>query len=376
MSQSQTYFSQGLVGSFVAVALASIGVTAAGVPAWAAEEKVVNVFNWSDYITDETLENFTRQTGIKINYDVYDSNEIVESKLLVGNSGFDVVFPSATPFFARQVAAGVYRKLDRKLIPNAGGLDPKVMEQLKIADPKNEYGVPYMMAGTGVGFNVAMLKEKAPDAPIGSLSMLFDPKVLEKTKDCGVTVLDAPEELFPAALAWLGKSPVSTDAKDLDAAREVLKKARPYWRYIHSSTYINDLANGAICVAMGYAGDLVQSRDRAKEVNAGVEVSIFLPREGAAFNIDVMAIPADAPHPENAHAFINFILTPAVIGPITDAVGYANAVPEADKHTDPEVLADPAIKPAADVKLYTPALVSDAYESQRNRAWSLVKAGR
>jgi putrescine transport system substrate-binding protein len=233
-----------------------------------------------------------------------------------------------------------------------------------------------MMAGTGVGYNVAMLKERAPNAPIGSLSMLFDPAVLEKTKDCGVTVLDAPEELFPAALAWLGKSPVSADKADLEAARAVLAKARPYWRYIHSSTYINDLANGAICVAMGYAGDLVQSRDRAREVNAGVEVGIFLPREGAAFNIDVMAIPADGPHPENAHAFINFILSPEVIGPITNAVGYANAVPAADAFTDPDVLKDPAIKPAADVKLYTPALVSDAYESDRNRAWSLVKAGR
>jgi putrescine transport system substrate-binding protein len=373
MSHSLAFRCRALVGYFGVFALA---FGAVGLPASAAEEKVVNVFNWSDYITDETLENFTKKTGIKVNYDVYDSNEIVESKLLVGNSGFDVVFPSATPFFARQVAAGVYRKLDAKMLPNADGLDPKVMAQLKIADPANAYGVPYMMAGTGVGYNVAMLKERAPNAPIGSLSMLFDPAVLEKTKDCGVTVLDAPEELFPAALAWLGKSPVSADKADLEAARAVLAKARPYWRYIHSSTYINDLANGAICVAMGYAGDLVQSRDRAREVNAGVEVGIFLPREGAAFNIDVMAIPADGPHPENAHAFINFILSPEVIGPITNAVGYANAVPAADAFTDPDVLKDPAIKPAADVKLYTPALVSDAYESDRNRAWSLVKAGR
>jgi putrescine transport system substrate-binding protein len=360
----------------VAAFVALFGLAAAPAAVQAAEEKIVNVYNWSDYITDETLAAFTKATGIKVNYDVYDSNEIVESKLLVGNSGFDVVFPSATPFFARQVAAGVYRKLDPALLPNRAGVDPKVMTQLKIADPASEYGLPYMMAGTGVGYNVAMVKRVAPDAPVGSLSMLFDPAVLEKTKDCGVTVLDAPEELFPAALAWLGKSPTSTDAADLAAAREVLGKARPYWRYIHSSSYINDLANGAICVAIGYAGDLVQSRDRAKEANANVEVEIFLPREGAAFNIDVMAIPADAPHPNNAHAFINFILTPSVIGPITDAVGYANAVPAADGFTDPAVLADPAIKPAADVILYTPALVSDSYERDRNRAWSLIKAGR
>lgn len=344
--------------------------------AGAAEEKLLNVYNWSDYIARDTLARFTKETGIKVNYDVYDSNEIVESKLLVGNSGFDVVFPSATPFFARQVAAGVYRKLDRAMLPNYTKIDPKILANLRVADPQNAFGVPYMMAGTGVGYNVAMIAQRAPAAPIGSLAMLFDPAVLEKTKDCGVTVLDAPEELFPAALAWLGKNPTSTDPGDLKAAREVLARARPYWRYIHSSSYINDLANGAICVAMGYAGDLVQARDRAKEANAGVEIGIFLPREGAAFNIDVMAIPADAPHPGNAHKFIDFILSPQVIGPITDAVGYANAVPEADAYTDPEVLKDPAIKPGADVVLYTPALVSDGYERDRNRAWSLVKAGR
>lgn len=372
MSQVMAFCSRLRFGVFVLAAMAPFATTA---PA-SAEDKVVNVYNWSDYITDETLANFTKETGIKVNYDVYDSNEVVESKLLVGNSGFDVVFPSASPFFARQVAAGVYQKLDRGMLPNAAKVDPKVMTQLKIADPTNAYGLPYMMAGTGVGYNVATIKKVAPKAPIGSLAMLFDPKVLAKTKDCGVTVLDAPEEVFPAALAYLGKNPTSTDPKDLKAAREVLAKARPFWRYVHSSTYINDIANGAICVAMGYAGDLVQARGRAEEAKAGVEVGIFLPKEGAAFNIDVMAIPADAPHPANAHAFINFILTPAVIGPITNAVGYANAVPEADAFTDPAVVADPAVKPAADVKLYTPALVSDAYASDRNRAWSMVKSGR
>lgn len=376
MSQVLALTSKTVLNRFMALVSCGLVLAIGAIAAQAAEDKVVNVFNWSDYITDETLENFTKETGIKVNYDVYDSNEIVESKLLVGNSGFDVVFPSATPFFARQVAAGVYRKLDPALLPMAAGIDPKVMEQLRIADPDNAYGVPYMMAGTGVGYNVALIKQRMPDAPIGSLSMLFDPAVLEKLKDCGVTVLDAPEETFPAALAWLGKNPVSTDKADLEAARAALAKARPFWRYVHSSSYINDLANGAICVAMGYAGDLVQARDRAKEANAGVDVGIFLPREGAAFNIDVMAIPADAPHPMNAHAFINYILTPKVIGPITDAVGYANAVPAADAFTDPDVLADPAIKPAPDIKLYTPALVSEAYERNRNRAWSLVKAGR
>lgn len=344
--------------------------------AGAAEDKVLNVYNWSDYITEEALKAFTEKTGIAVNYDVYDSNDILEAKLLAGNSGYDVVFPSATPYFAKQILAGAYRKLDRAKLSNYEKLDQKVMNQLKVADPEGAYGVPYMMAGTGIGYNVDKIRELAPDAPIGSLSMLFDPAVLQKLEPCGVSILDAPEEVFPAALAWLGRNPNSTDRDDIARAAEVLAKARPYYRYIHSSTYINDLANGATCMAMGYAGDLVQARERAKEAGNGVDIAIFLPREGAAFNVDVMAIPVDAPHPDNAHKFIDYILTPEVIGPISTAVGYANAVPASLPFVDEAIRNDPAVNPAADVKLYTFPIVSDEFERARNRAWTRVKAKR
>ena len=351
-------------------------VVSLAVAAAADEEKVVNVYNWSDYITEGTLKRFTAETGIKVNYDVYDSNEILEAKLMAGNSGYDVVFPSATPYFAKQIRAGAVQKLDKSKIPNYGKIAPKILEQLKVADPENAYGVPYMMAGTGVGYNVDKVKALMPDAPIGSLAMLFDPKVLFKLKECGVTILDAPEETIPAALSYIGRNPNSTETADLEAAAQVLTKARLNYRYIHSSAYINDLANGAICVAMGYAGDLVQARQRAVEAKNGVDIGIFLPREGAAYNVDVMTIPANAPHYDNAHKFIDFLLTPDVIGPISTAVGYANAVPESRPHIDEKIRNDPAVNPPDDAKLYTPAVVPDQFERARTRAWSRIKAKR
>lgn len=354
----------------------ALGLLALAAPAAADEEKVVNVYNWSDYITDGTLKRFTAETGIKVNYDVYDSNEILEAKLMAGNSGYDVVFPSATPYFAKQIRAGALQKLDLSKIPNHAKVSPKVLKRLTVADPGNAYGLPYMMAGTGIGYNVDKVKAAMPNAPIGSFAMLFDPKALFRLKDCGVTLLDAPEETIPAALSYIGRDPNSTAQADLDAAIEVLSKARVNYRYIHSSAYINDLANGATCVAMGYAGDLVQARQRAREAKNGVNIGIFLPKEGAAFNIDVMAIPVNAPHFDNAHKFINFLLTPDVIGPISTAVGYANAVPESAPHIAEKIRNDPAVNPPDDAKLYTPAVVPDSFERARTRAWSRVKAKR
>jgi putrescine transport system substrate-binding protein len=347
-------------------------LAALAVPA-SAQEKVVNVFNWSDYIAKDTLAKFTDATGIKVNYDVYDGNEILEAKLLAGKSGYDVVFPSVSPFFAKQLKAGLYRALDKAKIPNASGLDPKVMAEIAKYDPGNAHGVPYMMAGTGVGYNVKKLKELMPDAPIGSLAMVFDPKVLEKLKGCGVSVLDSPEEVLSAALAWLGKDPTSQADADLKAASEVVTKARPFYKYIHSSAYINDLANANTCVALGYAGDLVQARNRAREAGRGVEIGIFLPKEGAAFNIDVAAIPADAPDPDAAEAFINFLLRPEIIAGITNETGYANAVTAAAAHVNPELKHDPVVYPPADTKLYTIPPASQAFERARTRAWTRIK---
>jgi putrescine transport system substrate-binding protein len=233
-----------------------------------------------------------------------------------------------------------------------------------------------MMAGTGVGYIKSKIAPLLPSLPIGSLAMLFDPKVVNAIKPCGVTVLDAPEEVLPAALAYLHKEPTSTSDADLKAAGELVMKARPAYRYIHSSSYINDLANGAICVAQGYAGDLFQARKRAQEAKNGIEIGIFLPKESAAFNIDVMAIPKDAPHPENAQKFIDYLLEPKVVAAITAAVGYANAVPASLQFVPDEIKNDPVVFPPADAKLYTPALVTSQYERARNRLWTRIKAGR
>lgn len=347
-----------------------------GPAAVAEEEKVLNVYSWSDYIAPGTLAAFTARTGIKVNYDVYDSNEALEAKLMVGKSGYDVVFPTAMPFFARQVQAGLYRKLDLAAMPSAKGVDPAVLERLKTADPDNAYGLPYMMAGTGVGYIRSKITPLVPDPPIGSLAMLFDPKVVNALKPCGVTLLDAPDEVFAAALSYLGRDPASTSEDDLKAAAAAVAAVRPAYRYFHSSSFINDLANGSICVALGYAGDLFQARKRAREAGNGIEIGIFLPREGAVFNIDVMAIPKDAPHPSNAHRFIDFILEPENVAAITAAVGYANAVPASRALLPAAIAGDPVVYPPADAKLHVLGLTTPRYERERNRLWTRVKTGR
>jgi putrescine transport system substrate-binding protein len=355
---------------------ALLAVLLAAPPARAEEEKVLNVYNWSDYVAPDTIEEFTRRTGIKVNYDVYDSNDVLEAKILVGKSGYDVVFPSAMPYLARQVKADVYRKLDFSKLPNAKGVDPKVLAQLKAADPQNAYALPYMMAGTGVGYIKSKIAPLLPNPPIGSWALLLDPKVVSAIKPCGVTLLDTPDEVFPAALMYLGRDPNSTSDADLKAAGEVISKARSGYRYFHSSSYINDLANGAICVAQGYAGDLFQARKRAAEAKNGIDIDIFLPKEGAIFNIDVMAILKDAPHPDNAHKFINYLLEPKVVAAITTAVGYANAVPSSREFISKEISEDPIVYPPPQVKLYTVTAVTPKFERERNRLWTRVKTGR
>jgi len=366
-----------MLSSFLAAALSpAMLILPFQAPAAAQEEKVLNVYNWSDYVAADTIANFEKETGIKVNYDVYDSNDILETKISVGKSGYDVVFPSASPFFARQVKAGLYQKLDLSKIPNAKGVDPKVLARLATVDPGNAFGLPYMMAGTAVGYIKAKVDKLLPNAPIGSLAMLFDPKTVSALKPCGVTVLDAPEEVLPAALSYAGKDPLSVSTDDLEAAGKTVMAARPSYRYIHSSSYINDLANGAICVAQGYAGDLFQARKRAQEAKHGVEIGIFLPKEGTAFNIDVMAIPKDAPHPDNAHKFINYLLTPKVVADITASVGYANAVPASLEFVPADIRNDPVVFPPESVRLYTPALATPTYERARNRLWTRLKAGK
>lgn len=363
---------RGLAGLIILVVLSLASV------ARAAEDKVLNVYNWSDYVAADTIEKFTKATGIKVNYDVYDSNETLFAKLQAGQSGYDVVFPSASPFLAQGVKSGIFRAIDRSKLKNWAGLDPKILQAMEVSDPGNAHAAPYLLAGTGIGYNIDKVKAAlGTDAKPDSWSLLFDPAVVGKLKNCGVSLLDTPTEVFVAALVYGGKKGDSVDKADIPIAADLVMKARPYVKYFHSSKYINDLANGDICVAHGYIGDLVQSRNRAREANKGVHLGIFIPKEGAVLNIDVMAIPADAPHPDNAHLFIDFLMRPEIIADITNLVGYANAVPAAKPLIRKEILDDPAIYPPAEMAAHMfelPAVNPD-YERVRTRAWTKVKTG-
>src|SRR5689334_5903361 len=290
-----------------------------------AEEPRVNVYNWSDYIAPDTIPRFEAETGIKVTYDVYDGNEVLEAKLLSGRSGYDVVAPSASPFMARQIAAGVYRMLDKSKLPGWQNLDPHILELVAAADRGNEHGSPYLWSDTGIGYNETQVHAALGEAaPVDSLALVFDPAVAEKLAPCGISLLDTPQEVFPAALAYLGLDPKSRDLGDLDKAFAVLEKIRPYIRKFHSSQYINGLAGGDLCAALGYSGDVIQARNRAREAGNKVEIAFRVPKEGAVMSVDMLGIPVDAPHPENALRFIDYLLRPAVIAGITNAVWYPN----------------------------------------------------
>jgi putrescine transport system substrate-binding protein len=342
-----------------------------------AEEKVLNVYNWSDYVEPSVLEEFTRKTGIKINYDVFDSNEVLETKLLTGHTNYDLVVPSA-PFLQRQIKAGVFQKLDKSQLPNLKNLDPQMMQQVAVYDPGNEDSVPYMWVTSGPGYNVAKIKERMPDAPVDSLRMFYDPAVVSKFKDCGVSVLDAPTEVVPTVLMFLGKDPKSESPDDLKAVENVLLSIRPYLRYVHASRYIDDLANGEICLALGWSGDVKQARDRAKEAGKGIEIKYSIPREGTIMNFDLLAIPADAPHPHNAHLFINYLLEPEVAAKNSNLVKYANINTASTPLLNDSVRGDPNIYPPPDVqaKLVPEPPITQEYQRLVTRTWTRFKTGK
>lgn len=358
-----------IIAAIAAGALFSVSATAA-------EDPVVNVYNWSDYIAEDTIANFEEQTGIKVNYDVFDSNEVLEAKMLAGKSGYDVVVPSAS-FMARQIKAGVFGKLDKSKLTNSGNLDPVIAERVAIYDPGNEYAVNYMWGTTGFGYNKAAIEKRMPDAPVGSWDMIFDPDVVSKFADCGVSLLDAPGEVFAAALQYLGLDPNSESKADLKKAEELLLTIRPYIKYFHSSQYINDLANGDTCLAMGWSGDILQARDRADEAGEDVEVVYVIPAEGALMWFDMLAVPVDASHPDNAHKFINYIMDAEVAADITNYVSYASGNAAAMDHVEEDVKEDPAVFPSKEVmdKLYTPVVHTPKYDRLQTRAWTRVKTG-
>ncbi|WNL37896.1 polyamine ABC transporter substrate-binding protein [Halomonas sp. PAMB 3264] len=350
------------------------------VAAASAHAAEVRIYNWSDYIAPETLEKFTERTGIDVTYDVYDSNETLDAALLAGRSGYDVVVPSSH-FFSRQRQAGVYQPLDKSALPNLENLNPELMENLEAIDSQSEYMIPYMWGTNGIGYNVERVTEiLGDDAPLDSWALLFDPEITGALSEagCGISMLDTGEEMLPAAMAYLGLNPISDSTDDLDAAGEVIASVRDDITYFHSSRYISDLANGDICVAAGYSGDIFQAAERAEEAGRDFEIGYTIPKEGAALWFDVMAVPADAPNPENAHAFINFILDPEIAAEITDYVSYANPNAAADAYVDEEILNDPAIYPETEVmqNLYVARDMPQNFQRQRTRIWNRVKSGR
>jgi putrescine transport system substrate-binding protein len=353
-------------------ALMAVALVAAPA-ARAADQKTVNVYNWSDYVAKDTIAGFEKQTGIHVNYDVYDSNETLEAKLMAGHSGYDVVVPTAA-FIARRIRAGTFLPLDKAKLPNWSNLDPGILKRLAEADPGNRYAVPYMWGTQGLGYNAAAIEARMPNAPTDSWDLLFKPDIVAKFADCGVAMLDSPSEIFPIALNYLGLDRYSTKPEDYAKVEAMLTAIRPSIRYFNSSQYIDDLANGEICLAFGYNGDIYQARRRAK---AGVDIRYSTPKEGTTVSFDVMAIPADAPHPDAALAFINYILTPQVAADITDTVYYANPNAKATPLVKADIRDDPGIYPPAAMmgRLFIEKRPDHRTDQTRTRIWTRVKTG-
>lgn len=358
------------------ILMVALGALVLATPALA-QEKVVNVYNWSDYIAEDTIANFEAATGIKVNYDVYDNNEIVDAKLLAGSSGYDIVVPTGN-FLERQVKAGLLLPLDKSKLPNLANLDPAVMAVAAKHDPDNAHSIPYMTFTIGLGYNVAKVTEAlGADQPLDTWDLLFKPELAEKLSGCGIAVLDSPTEVLGTALNYLGLDANSESEEDLAKAEALLASVKPFIRYFHSSQYIDDLGNGEICLALGYSGDVFIAADAAAEAAAGVEVGYVIPREGAATLMDLLAIPADAPNPDNAHAFINYIMEPQVVAAITNYVYYANPNLKATEFVAAEVKDNPGIYPPAETTAKAFALTahSPEFEEVLTRTWTRIKTG-
>ncbi len=358
--------------------LASVAIISVSALSVSAQDRVVNVYNWSDYIDEEILTEFTAETGIKVVYDVFDSNDILETKLLAGSTGYDIVVPSGT-FLARQIQAGVFQPLDKSKLPNMENLDPIIAERLANFDPGNAHAINYMWGTTGIGYNVGKVAEAlGDDFKPNTWDMVFDPEVASKLKDCGIYVLDANDEVIPAALNYLGLDPDSKNADDIAKAGELLLEARPNIRKFHSSEYINALANGDICVAVGWSGDVLQARDRAAEADAGVEVEYTIPKEGALMWFDSMAIPADAQNVEEAHEFLNYMMRPEVMAKASNYVYYANGNLASQEFLENDVIDDPAIYPDAETlsKLYIATPYDQRTQRVVTRTWTKVLTGQ
>jgi putrescine transport system substrate-binding protein len=343
----------------------------------AASENVLNIYNWSDFIGPSIISDFEKESGIKVHYDVYESNEMMEVKLLSGHTNYDIVVPGGS-FFEREVKAGVYRKLDKSLLPNLKNLDPGAVLATAVYDPGNQYGVDYTwLISVGMGYELGKVKARLPDAPLESWRLMFDPKLLARLQDCGVAVLDSPDDVVGSVLAYLGKDPNSESPEDLASAEDVLRAIRPYIRYIDSIRYVADLANGDICLVLGWSGDVAQARRRAMEAGHAVSIGYSVPKEGALSIIDVIAIPADAPHAKNAHAFIDYLLRPDVAAKNAAAITYASGVAGSVALVSEVMRNDAAVYPAPEARARLVPMRTRSQDFTRSlmRMWTRFKTG-
>ncbi|MEB0043962.1 MULTISPECIES: polyamine ABC transporter substrate-binding protein [unclassified Pseudomonas] len=337
----------------------------------------VHIYNWSDYIAPTTLADFQKATGIKPVYDVFDSNETLEGKLLAGRTGYDVVVPS-NHFLGKQIKAGAFQKLDKSQLPNYSNLDPVLLKRLEQNDPGNQYAVPYLWGTNGIGYNVDKVKAVLGIDKIDSWSVLFEPENIKKLHSCGVAFLDSADEMMPTVLNYMGLNANSTNPEDYKKAEAKLLAVRPYVTYFHSSKYISDLANGDICIAIGFSGDIFQAKARAAEAGKGVNVAYAIPKEGGALWFDMLAIPKDSSNVKQAHAFINYLLKPEVIAQVSDVVGYANPNPKADTLMEQSIRTDAAVYPPQAVldKTYVSVELPPNIQRLMTRSWTKVKSGK
>jgi putrescine transport system substrate-binding protein len=348
------------------------GARAAHTPA--REDMELHVYNWADYIGRDTITQFERTTGIKVVYDTYDADETLEAKMMAGDSGYDVVSTS-TDYFSRQIKAGIYRPLDRALLPNWNNLDPHILAIEAQADPGNRHAMPYLRHVNGFAYNVDLIRARMADAPVDSLDMIFKPGIMRRFVDCGVTFLDSAEDVLQLALNYLHLDPNTTRPEDYQRAEQLLLAVRPYIRAFDSSEYMNGLANGEFCISMSWSGDYATSRARARAAGVDVHLAFTVPKEGANGSLDAWLIPADAPHPLAAHRFLNYLLEPRVIAAITNEIHYANDNRSADAYVNPQILNDPTIypTPAVEARLYNGREVGPALERLRTRTWTRIK---
>jgi len=370
---------------WIAAALLGLGLPGCGGPAThhtlatapaATEEPVLHIYNWSDYIGFDTIAQFEKATGIQVVYDLYDSNEVLESKLLIGDSGYDIV-STTTGFYGRQIRSGLYEPLDKSQLPNWKYLDPEVLAIQAQADPGNRYAAPYLHAMNGFAYNVDAVRARMPDAPLDSLEMIFNPKVLARFADCGVSFLDSPEDVLQLALTYLHRDPNSQRLEDLQAAERLVMAVRPYIRVFDSANYIDQLAGKELCVAMAWSSDYETAQHRSRAAGLDLHLAFTMPREGSNITYNAFLIPKGAPHPHAAHLFINFILDPKVIAQITNDIFYGNDNLASRAFIQPQLLNDPVVFPTREVRarLYLPGQADAGFQRLRTRIWTKIRTG-